>query len=165
MKKTGLVYLINPGIQKRITGWSIDFMIVATVTAIQIHIVYKFLLPILLITAAAAIVTFLMVSFFGKRLWSFKLERLAAIYGTVTGTCSTGLLLLRVVDPEFETPVAIELALMNVFSIPIIGGCTVLMNAPLWWNWSVGLTVLVYAGISVACVALIRFFKLWGRRI
>jgi len=146
MRKISIERLIDPGIQKRITRWSIDFMIVATVTAIQVRIVYRFIFPIFLIAAAAGFLTLLVVLFFGRRIWSFNLERIAAIYGTVTGTCSTGLLLLRVVDPDFKTPVAIELAIMNVFSIPIIGGCTVLMNAPLWWNWSVGITALLLPG-------------------
>jgi ESS family glutamate:Na+ symporter len=104
MKKTGVARLIDPGVQKRITGWSIDFMIVATVVAIQVLVVYEFLLPIFLVSMAAGFVTFFVVLFLGRRLWSYNFERIAAIYGTVTGTCSTGLLLLRVVDPEFKNP-------------------------------------------------------------
>ncbi len=46
---------------------------------------------------------------------------------------STGLLLLRLADPDFRTPVAIEIAIMNLFSIPIIGVCLVLVNTPVWW--------------------------------
>jgi len=83
------------------------------------------------------------------------------VYGAVTGTVSCGLLLLRIADPEFKTPVAIEIAIMNVFSIPLIGVCLVLVNGPVWWQWSTGLTVLVFVGIMVVALALLKILKLW----
>ena len=70
------------------------------------------------ISISIGVLTTLAVVYLGKRLWSYNLERTAAIYGSVTGTVSCGLLLLRIVDPEFKTPVAIDIALMNIFSIP-----------------------------------------------
>ena len=36
--------------------------------------------------------------------------------GYCTGPAASGLLLLRIVDPEFDTPVAVEVGLMNVFA-------------------------------------------------
>lgn len=62
VREIGAASRINPEIQKRITGWSIDFMMVATITAIQVSIVYKFMLPIFLIAATAGFLTLLMVS-------------------------------------------------------------------------------------------------------
>ncbi|WP_279066225.1 sodium/glutamate symporter [Bilophila wadsworthia] len=38
------------------------------------------------------------------------------LFGYCTGTAASGLLLLRIVDPEFDTPVAVEVGLMNVFA-------------------------------------------------
>lgn len=156
MKAAGVVYLVDPGIQRRITGWSVDYLIVATVAAIQIRIVWDYILPISVIALANGILTTLIVIYFGKRLETFGLERSAAIFGTVTGTVSCGLLLLRIVDPEFKTPVAFEIAVMNIFVLPIVGGGTVLVNAPLWWGWSVGLTVLVFTEILSVCLLLLK---------
>jgi len=156
LKAAGIVYLVDPGIQRRITGWSVDYLIVATVAAIQMKIVWDYILPISIIALANGILTTMIVIYFGKRLDAFGLERSAAIFGTVTGTVSCGLLLLRIVDPEFKTPVAFEIAVMNIFVLPIIGGGTVLVNAPLWWGWSVGLTVLVFAGIFAFCLLLLK---------
>ncbi len=159
MTAAGIVHLVDPGIQRRITGWSVDYLIVATVAAIQLKIVWDYFLPISVIALANGILTTLLVIYFGKRLDAFGLERSAAIFGTVTGTVSCGLLLLRIVDPEFKTPVAFEIAVMNIFALPIVGGCTLLVNAPLWWSWSVGLTVLVFAVILSTCLL---FLKLIG---
>ena len=162
-KLTGLVgaaHLIDPGIQRRVTGWSIDFLIIATVMAIQLAVVWQHIVPITIIALANGVVTTLYITYLGYRLSHHALERTAAVYGAVTGTVSCGLLLLRIADPEFKTPVAFELGLMNVFSIPPIGLCMVLVNGPLWWNWSIGLTVLVFTGIMLLCLGLIRIMGL-----
>ena len=121
MEKMGLEYLVDRGIQRRITGWSVDFLIVATVAAIQVLVVWTYIVPFLTISLASGVLTTLVVLFLGKRLPSYNLERTVAIYGTVTGTVSCGLLLLRIADPEFRTPVALEIAIMNVFVVPILG--------------------------------------------
>ncbi|MCK5517760.1 MAG: hypothetical protein KAI39_12850 [Desulfobulbaceae bacterium] len=156
MKAVDVVHLIDPGIQRRVTGWSIDYLIVATVSAIQLKVVWDNLLPIGLMSLTSGILTTLLVIYLGKKLDTFGLERSAAIFGTITGTVSCGLLLLRIIDPEFKTPVAFEIGLMNIFALPIVGVCTLLVNAPLWWGWSVGLTVLVFAGILSVCLLLLK---------
>lgn len=151
-----LGHLTDSGIQRRITGWSVDYLIVATATAIQLTIVRAYLLPIGLIALANALATTLLVVYCGRRLTSFSLERTAAIYGVVTGTVSCGLLLLRMVDPEFKTPVACELAVMNVFALPVVGGCTVLVNGPLWWGWSLWTTMGVFAAVMVVAALIMQ---------
>ncbi len=135
IQKFGVEHLIDPGIQRRVTGWSIDFLMVATLMAIQLPVVWEFVLPISVISIVNGLLTTGVVVYLGNRLWSYNLERTAAVYGAVTGTVSCGLLLLRIADPDFKTPVAIEIAVMNVLSIIPIGGCLLLVNAPVWWNW------------------------------
>jgi ESS family glutamate:Na+ symporter len=162
MGKFNIGHLADPGIQRRITGWSVDFLIVSTVMAIKLAVVMKYIIPISMISLSIGAVTTVTVIYLGKRIWSYNLERTAAVYGAVTGTVPSGLLLLRIVDPEFKTPVAIDIALMNVFSIPGIGLCLVLVNGPIWWNWSTGLTVLIFLAVMAVPLVLLRVFKLWG---
>jgi len=161
MGKLGLEYLLDPGIQRRVTGWSVDFLIVSTVAAIQVMVVWTYIVPFMTVSLVSGVLTTLLVLFLGKRLPSYNLERTVAIYGTVTGTVSCGLLLLRIADPDFRSPVALEIALMNVFTVPIVGGCTVLVNGPLWWHWSLAFTVLVFAAIMAAALGAIRALGLW----
>jgi len=149
MSIAGLEYLIDSGVQRRITGTAVDFLIVATGAAIQVSIVVSHVFPLLVISILAGILTTVVVVFLGRRLPSYNLERIAAIYGTVTGTVSSGLLLLRIVDPEFQTPVAKEIGIMNLFVVPIIGTLTILINGPFWWRWSTGMTTLVFAAIGI----------------
>ena len=114
MTRLGWEHLISPGVQRRVTGWAVDFLIVATVAAIQLTVVWQFLLPISVMGLANGILTTLLVFYLGRRLPAYSLARTAAVYGAVTGTVSSGLLLLRIADPDFKTPVAIEIAIMNV---------------------------------------------------
>ncbi len=162
MTSWGWGHLMDSGIQRRVTGWAIDFLIVSTVAVIQLTVVWRFILPIGVMGLLNGILTTLFVVYFGRRVGAYNLERTAAVYGAVTGTVSSGLLLLRIADPEFKTPVAIEIAIMNVFSIVPIGICLMLVNGPLWWGWGVGLTSLVFLGIMVLCLALLRGLKYWG---
>lgn len=160
MQRLNLAHLADGGIQRRITGWSVDYLIVATVAAIELNIVWEYMLPISIIAIVNAILTTLLVIYFGRRLSAYSLERTAAIYGVVTGTVSCGLLLLRIVDPDFKTPVAYEIAIMNVFSLPVVGGCTVLVNGPLWWGWPLWMAILVFLGIMVAVLFLMKLMGL-----
>ena len=162
IQKFGVEHLIDPGIQRRVTGWSIDFLMVATIMAIHLPVVWEYVLPITIISLVNGLLTTVLVIYLGKRLWSYHLERTAAVYGAVTGTVSCGLLLLRITDPDFKTPVAIEIAVMNVLSIVPIGGCLLLVNAPVWWNWGIGTTSLVFMGVMAVGLALIRVLKFWG---
>lgn len=159
MDRLNFGYLLDPGIQKRITGWSVDYLIVATIPAIQLAVVLKYILPITLICTINGVLTLLVVLYLGKRLLSENLERMVSIFGTVTGTATCGLLLLRIVDPEFKTSAVIELALMNLLVLPILLPCMLLVNAPLWWNWSLGVTLLAFAGIAIISFFLMKVFK------
>ena len=160
MQRLNIQSLADAGVQRRITGFSVDFLIVATVAAIELKIVWDYLLPIGLIALVNGVMTTALVVYFGRRLSAYSLERTAAIYGVVTGTVSCGLLLLRIVDPDFKTPVAYELAVMNVFSLPVVGGCTVLVNGPLWWGWPLWVTILVFAGIMAVVLILMKLMGL-----
>lgn len=163
MKKSGVNYLIDTGIQRRITGWSIDFLIVATVMAIQLQIVWNYAIPILAISLTCGVFTTAVVVFLGRRLRDYNLERTVAIYGTVTGTVSCGLLLLRIADPEFKSPAVIEIAVMNVIMLIPLAPYLILVNAPVWWDWSIALTILVFMGAMALSLVLLKVLKLWQK--
>ncbi|MDW7740201.1 MAG: sodium/glutamate symporter [Bacillota bacterium] len=162
--KIGLGHLLDPGVQRRITGWAIDFLIIATIMAIQLVIVWEYIVPILLISLASGILTTLVVVYIGRRTWEYSFERTVGVYGIATGTATTALLLLRIADPEFETPVALELGIQVIFAAPFVFSLMMLMHAPLWWGWSVQMVLLVYIGIMLLSYILLRVFKFLGPR-
>ncbi|MEF8848102.1 MAG: hypothetical protein V5A68_03110 [Candidatus Thermoplasmatota archaeon] len=164
MNKLGFGYIIDRNIQKRITGWSVDFLLVATITAIELAIVWKFLLPILSISITAGVVTLFVVVYIGKHIWDrFAIERVAGIFGTVTGTLPSGLLLVRILDPEFRTSAAVDLGLTSIFAAPFILSGMILVNAPVLWGWNLLDTLLVFAAMSLISFVLFFVFRLWGK--
>ncbi len=162
MTKIGVIHTVDRGIQRRITGWSVDFLIVSTVMAIQLVVLWDYIVPVLLISILCTVATTMVIVYLGNRIWSNNLERMVAMYGTCTGTVSTGLLLLRIVDPEFKTQTALELGLMNIFVAPIVLGAMLMVSAPLLWNWSLGFTMLMFLIMMVACLAAIKLLNMWG---
>lgn len=163
MARIGILHLIDPGVQRRITGWAVDFLIVAVVMAVQLVIVAQFVVPIIAMSLVSGILTTLAVVYLGSRLPAFNLERTAAIFGTCTGTVPSGLLLLRITDPQFSSPVALEIGLMNIIVAPIIASSMILVNAPVWWGWSIYTVALIHLGILILSLILIKVVKLWGK--
>ncbi|MCX8123219.1 MAG: hypothetical protein N3F66_03535 [Spirochaetes bacterium] len=154
ISKLGGLYLIDPGIQRRITGFAVDYLLVATIMAIQVVVVWQYIIPILVICITGGVVTTLVCVYYGKKLWQYNLERMLVIYGTVTGTVSSGLLLLRIVDPEFKTTVALETGVMLMFASPYIILGMLWVSAPVLWQWSLMKTILVFVGMFVVALAL-----------
>jgi ESS family glutamate:Na+ symporter len=152
-------YLIEPFIQEKITSFAVDFLVVSTIASIQIHIFKTYLIPIVLISLIGGILTTLLIVLFGRKLKNYFWERILAIFGTVTGTTSTGLLLLKIVDAKLETPVAKELALMNLFSIPIIGIYTIIINGYFWWKLSLLTMIFIYLGFGIIFFTITYLFQ------
>lgn len=154
-------HLLDPPLQRRITGTSIDYLIVATGCGIQVPVVWQYAAPIFLMAISAGILTTLLVALLGTRLPEYRLERTVAMYGVVTGTVSSGLLLLRIVDPELKTPAAREIGFMNVFAVPVVGGLTFFLNVPLWWGWSLAAACLVLAAIFAGALLVLYYRRFW----
>ena len=166
MAKLDIGFLIDREIQKRITGWSVDFLLVATISAIEIAIVWKFLLPMSIISIVVGTISLFVIVYLGKRIWrEFAFERTVGIYGTCTGTVPSGLLLVRILDPDFQTPAAIDLGLTSIFAAPFILGGMLLVNAPVLWDWSVEQTLLVFVVMMVIALLLMKIFRLWGKPV
>lgn len=96
---------INNYQMDRISGLAFDMMIIAGVAAIDIKVVAKYVWVIIALCAAGAVVTFAYVRFMCKLCFKgFEHEAFLINFGTLTGTASNGMILLREIDPNFETP-------------------------------------------------------------
>ncbi|MFW6297129.1 MAG: hypothetical protein ACOC03_01390 [Desulfosalsimonas sp.] len=163
-EKTPLGRLMDSSLQRRITATAVDYLIVATGCGIQAMLVWKYAVPIAVTALFAGVFTTLVVIVFGMRLSDYRLERTVAIYGVVTGTVSSGLLLLRIVDPELKTPAAREIGFMNIFAVPVVGGLTVLVNVPLWSGWSFPAVCLVFLAVFAGAFIILYRRKFWRHR-
>ncbi|GAF96356.1 unnamed protein product, partial [marine sediment metagenome] len=69
----------------------------------------RFWAPILAMAVLGGLFTMGYVLWLTSRLFEeHRFQRAMIIYGAATGTLPTGLALLRILDPEFETPAAVD---------------------------------------------------------
>lgn len=114
MRFRGLTRLIDGETTRRITSMTVDFMICAVFMGIRVSTLQDILFPFGLSIVVASAVTLFVCLWFGRRSPEYGFERCLALFGYCTGTAASGLLLLRIADPDFETPVAVEIGVMNV---------------------------------------------------
>ena len=95
---------INNYQMDRISGLAFDMMIIAGVAAIEIHNIKNYLWIILVLTIVGTIVTFFYVRFITKHCFKGLNHHMFLVnFGTLTGTASNGMILLREVDSTFDS--------------------------------------------------------------
>ncbi|MEA1972719.1 MAG: sodium:glutamate symporter, partial [Candidatus Cloacimonadota bacterium] len=125
LKKTDTQHIMDNLTLNRITGFSVDLMVTSAIAAISLVMVSQYWIPIFTISIIAAVIVAFTTIWFASRIFTdHRFLRTILVFGVSTGTLSTGLALLRVVDPDFETPVATDYTyasgLTFVFAIPYI---------------------------------------------
>lgn len=107
LKKTKLDYTIDSKTMNRINGFAVDLTVVSSLGAISLVAISSYWLPIIVLTIVGILITTLVLPYYCSRLFDDnQFYRMLVLFGTATGTLPTGLSLLRVVDPDFETPAA-----------------------------------------------------------
>ncbi|MBN2554224.1 MAG: sodium:glutamate symporter [Spirochaetales bacterium] len=127
-------HAVDNGTLTRLAGGCIDIMVTAAIAAIAIVLLTRFWIPILVIAVVGGLVSTITIFWTVSRLFTDHLfTRAIMFYGNLTGTLSTGLALLRVVDPDFKTPVATDYmygtGITFVLAIPLI----LMLNLPGYW--------------------------------
>ncbi len=155
----------------RIAGFSVDLMVAAAVGAISIVVVIRYWVPIMVMSVAGGVLVLLTVPWMSSRIYKdHRFDRLMILYGGMTGTMPTGLALLRVIDPDFETPAASDYmfssAVVFVICIPLILGInlpayTYTTGNPLyfWLGLAISLAYLLIGFIGFVVIAKKRAFK------
>ncbi len=115
----------NDFMLNRIAGFVFDLMIVAAMTAIRVVDLQQLWLPLILLVFSVGFATFFFVMWLTKRLYpSYQHAASMGMFGMLSGTASTGIILLREVDPNFETPAAMDLVIGSstaiLFGFPIL---------------------------------------------
>ena len=119
-KRKGLIarqyqnnYLLN-----RLSGFFFDIMIVAGIASINLEDIRGLWLPFVLLAVLGAVVTWVHLSIVCKAAYhDYYYEGLISMYGMLTGTISSGVLLLREIDPDLATPAANNLVVGSSFGI------------------------------------------------
>jgi ESS family glutamate:Na+ symporter len=112
----------NDFLLNRIAGLAFDIMMIASIMAIDVTLVADlgFLVTLLVLVLGGGLITYFYLGFVTKRVYpSYPHEAWLVFYGTMTGTASTGIALLREKDPYFETPAANDIVYGSSMAIPL----------------------------------------------
>ncbi len=151
LRKSRLMHrkYINNYQMDRISGFAFDIMIVAGVAAIEINDIKNYILPIIILSLVGTAFTYGYIRKATKECFpGFEHEMFLMSFGTLTGTASNGMILMKEVDPYLRTPTSSLYILSNFPAMVMI--------APL-------LLLLGFAGKSLtnAIIACVIFFVLW----
>ena len=113
-------YLLN-----RISGVAFDAMIIAGISSISLRDIQENWLVFIILTTVGGILTLLYNHYMSKKIYpTYPLAGMLGMYGMMTGTASTGIMLLQQIDPNFQTPMSTNLITGSssaiVFSVPIL---------------------------------------------
>jgi ESS family glutamate:Na+ symporter len=151
----------NNYLLSRISGLAFDIMIIAGIATIEIADLKGLWAPFLLMAAAGALFTLLYLLWICKRIYpDYYLEGMLSMYGMMTGTISSGILLLRELDPNYHTPAADNLvsgsAFAVLFGFPLLALIGIAPNSVL--------TTVVVLGLLVVYMGLLLLFLLRVQR-
>lgn len=153
LRKAGLMtrQYQNNYLLSRISGLAFDLMIIAGIASIDISDLQGLWAPFVLMSALGAAVTLAYLRWICKVIYKgYYYEGLLSMYGMMTGTISSGVLLLREIDPDFSTPAANNLLTGSstavLFGAPMLALIGIAPNSPAMTFLVLGLLML-YMGL------------------
>lgn len=159
-EKRNLSHLINSLKIQNIQNIALDFLIIAAISSISLDIVNSNFFAFSLLVTGGIVWNIFCVIYVAK--YVFKndwFQRAIAEMGQSMGVTATGLLLLRVVDPNCKTKAASAFASKQLLHEPFMGG-------GLWTGMAIpmlviygGWHVLIITSIAIAIWSLYLFFS------
>lgn len=127
---------INDFLMTRISNFFFDLMVVAGIAAIRLQTIQSYWPIMLIMGSIGLIATFAYNHFIAKKLFpGYSREQFLMMFGMLTGTASTGIILLREIDENFQTPAADNMVYQNfpaiVFGFPLMLIATFAPKQPL----------------------------------
>ena len=126
----------NDFLMTRASNFFFDLMVVAGVAAIRLDILGRYWSILLVLGVVGLVITYVYNLIVARTLFKeYSEEQFLAMYGMLTGTASTGVILLRELDGTFETPASDNLVYQTlpaiVFGFPMMLLATLAPKKPL----------------------------------
>ncbi|MDR1894287.1 MAG: hypothetical protein LBQ61_06290 [Spirochaetales bacterium] len=143
----------NNYLLSRIAGLAFDLMVIAGIASINLPDLRGLWFPFALFSLSGAFLTLWYLTWICKKIYrGYYYEGLVSMYGMMTGTISSGVLLLRELDPEYQTPAADNLvngtAVAILFGIPILALIGIAPNSTAA-VWTVLGLLVIYLGLLI----------------
>ncbi len=140
---------INNYQMDRISGFAFDLMIVAGVAAIEINDIRNYILPIIILSIIGTAATYAYIRQAAKACFKgFEHEFFLLSFGTLTGTASNGMIMMKEIDPDLRSPTATLYVQSNFPAMVFIAPLLFLLN-------------FAAGSLSNALIACAIFFVLW----
>ena len=127
LKKMGFIKkeYTNNFLMTRASNFFFDIMVVAGIAAIRLGVLQDYWGIILIMGVVGLVITYVYNYFVAKTLFpEYTEEQFLTMYGMLTGTASTGIILLREIDGDFKSPASDNMVYQNfpaiVFGFPIM---------------------------------------------
>lgn len=132
LERTGRSYLISRPLIERIGGVALDVTIVTALASISLAVLGRNIGPFLILSVAGIAWNVLAFIYLGPRILpTFWFERGIGDLGQSMGVTATGLVLLRMVDPDNRSGSFESFAYKQLLFEPIVGGGLFTAAAPL----------------------------------
>ena len=152
--------MTNNFLLDRISGFMFDMMIIAGVAAINWNdlIDNDLWWQLLLICAVGAVATFVYIRIVANNIYKgYEQEGFISMFGMMTGTASSGMILLREIDPKLDTPAANNLVFSGLPAIAFGGGLLLVLNyCPKGLTESIITLAIVFVAWIVFSIVLFR---------
>ena len=127
---------MNTFLMTRIRNFFFDIMVVAGIAAIQLNALGNYLWILIALATIGGVATYMYNHFVALKLFKdYSQEQFLGMFGMLCGTASTGIILLREVDPDFNSPVADNMVYQNfpaiLFGFPLMILATMAPEQPL----------------------------------
>lgn len=159
-----LDHLIDSQMMLRVQGFALDFLIISAIASINLAAIGDNLVAFLLLGAAGIAINVVMFLILAPRfIGRFWFERGIADFGQSMGVTATGLMLLRIVDPEYKSPAFEAFGLKQLLFEPFYGGgLFTALSVPLIYFFGPGPFLIGQTVIFIGALAI--GFKLYGRK-
>lgn len=141
----------NEFLMTRTSNFFFDIMVVAGIAAIRLSVLQNYWGIMLILGIVGLVITYIYNLIVAKVLFpNYAQEQFLAMYGMLTGTASTGIILLREIDGDFKTPVSDNLVYQNfpaiVFGFPMMLLATLAPKAPIL---TLGILFVFFAAMNI----------------
>jgi len=155
--KTSKINPVDHTLMQRIGGTALDFLVVAAISTIHLQVIFNNIIPFMLIILSGIVWNVFCLIWLARRLLpNCWFERAIAEMGQSMGVTATGLLLLRIVDPEHETVAISAFGYKQLLHEPFMGGGI--------WTSTAILLVAGYGGwivLAISAAAIVIWLMVW----
>ena len=154
-KRVGIGHSIETSMCNRISGFSIDLTIAASLGAISLAAISGYIFEIFLIIVLWSFIAIFLLTKYCRKVFSDNwFKRTLVLFGCATGTLPTGLALLRIVEPNMDSGVATDYMYASAIVFPIMIPLILCANLPAM-SATTGNFVYFYIALGVALLYLI----------